>query len=132
VIKLWNTGCNVIFNRTDHLLSVEDGEDKYRHLTIEPGEAISFRGTIFPWCSTDDEVTTQAFRFKYYDAARKKFRGWFYMFQNFVDNRVYWTFWDAESPFTDRMDPGAPPSSYVDVEINADTQGNPTVKAISA
>jgi hypothetical protein len=106
---LWNTGCNVVFNRTNHLVYVRDGEDKYRQLIVEPSTEASFQGT-------------KAFRFLRYNANTKKFLGWFYMFQNFTTNEVCWADWGSETPFDDKISL-ADPSSYVDIVIENDSDG---------
>jgi hypothetical protein len=127
---LWNTGCNVVFNRTNHLVYVRDGEDKYRQLIVEPSTEASFQGTKFPWCNSNSEVTTKAFRFLRYNANTKKFLGWFYMFQNFTTNEVCWADWGSETPFDDKISLAAP-SSYVDIVIENDSDGNLAPRAVS-
>ena len=54
---MWNTGCNVVYNRTaKRLLYIVDGEDTSRTLLVPPDDESSFAGTIFPWADRDGQV----------------------------------------------------------------------------
>lgn len=128
--EVWNTGCNVVYNRTaKRLLRIIDGEDQSRTLVVEPSNEESFKGTIVPWADKDSEVTSKAFRVMYYSNTTGKFKGWFYIFQNYNNNLVSWVDWTSASPF-DEATPTSEAASYIDVQIDADEEGNPTVEIV--
>jgi hypothetical protein len=130
VAEVWNTGCNVVYNRTaKRLLRIIDGEDQSRTLVVEPSNEESFKGTIVPWADKDSEVTSKAFRVMYYSNTTGKFKGWFYIFQNYNNNLVSWVDWTSASPF-DEATPASEAASYIDVQIDADEEGNPTVEIV--
>jgi hypothetical protein len=127
---MWNTGCNVIYNRTaKRLLYVVDGEDQSRALLLPPDDESSFKGTIFPWADRDDEVLRKAFRVHYYSA--NKLKGWFYLFQDYNTDYLCWADWTSSAPYQDR-NPASFKASYVDVEIDVteDEEGNLTVPVV--
>jgi hypothetical protein len=79
---MWNTGCNVIYNRLQkRRLIIVDGEDPKRMLPIPPEDEAAFNAVIVPWANSDGEVTAKAFRVMYDTAAGKR-KGWFYIYQN--------------------------------------------------
>jgi hypothetical protein len=131
-LEMWNTGCNVVYNRTDkRLLYIVDGEDQNRTLLIPPQEEASFKGTIIPWAANDEEVTRKAFRVHYY--ASNKLKGWFYLFQDYRTDYVCWADWTSASPYLDGKANAAPEkASYVDVQIGvtADEEGNLTMPVV--
>ena len=60
---MWNTGCNVVYNRTAlRLIYIVNGENQNRTLLIPPGNEFPFAGDKFPWANSPEEVTTEAFR----------------------------------------------------------------------
>ena len=129
---MWNTGCNVVYNRTTkRLLYVVDGENTSRTLLVPPDDESSFGGTIFPWADRDDEVTRKAFRVQYYTAS--KFKGWFYLFQDYHTDYLCWADWTSSAPYQDGKANAAPfKASYADVQIGVteDEEGNLTVPAV--
>lgn len=126
---MWNTGCNVIYNRTPkRLLYIVDGEAPNRTLLIPPADEASFAGQFVPWADRDSEVTTKAFRVQYY--SENKLKGWIYIFQDYSTNRVCWADWTSPSPYSDGKASSADfEASYVDVQIGvkADEEGNMTL-----
>lgn len=129
---MWNTGCNVVYNRTEkRLLYVVDGEDPKRTLLIPPEDEATFEGTIVPWADRDDEVTRKAFRVQYYTS--NKLKGWFYVFQDYNTDYVCWVDWTSASPYEEGKANGASfKASYIDVQIDvgADEEGNLTVPVV--
>ena len=90
---MWNTGCNVVYNRTKRLLMIVDGEDPARTLIIEPNNEASFAGTKLPWADRDDEVTRKAFRVTTFSNTQGRFLGWFYICQDYRTNAATWVDW---------------------------------------
>jgi hypothetical protein len=127
---MWNTGCNVIYNRTKRLLRVIDGEDPARTLVIEPNNEASFTGTIVPWADRDNEVTSKAFRVMYYSNSTGRFLGWFYIHQDYRSNSVCWVDWRSASPYEDGKSTAAEPASYVDVVVEINDDGDPVVEVV--
>ncbi|HEX3957921.1 MAG TPA: hypothetical protein VHZ03_14985 [Trebonia sp.] len=129
---MWNTGCNVIYNRTaKRLLYVVDGEDSSHTLLVPPDGESSFTGTIFPWADGDNEVISKAFRVQYYTAST--FRGWFYLYQDYRTDTLCWADWTSTTPYQDgKANAASFKASYVDVQIGAaeDEEGNLTVPAV--
>ena len=128
---MWNTGCNVVYNRTKRLLSIIDGEDPSRTLLVEPNNEASFKGTIVPWADKDDEVTRKAFRVTYYSSSQGRFLGWFYQYQDYRTDRVCWVDWRSAQPYTDGKSTAAAESaSYIDVVIDTNEEGDPVVEIV--
>jgi hypothetical protein len=129
---MWNTGCNVVYNRTaKRLLYLVDGEDPSRTLLVPPDDESSFEGTIFPWADRDEEVTRKAFRVQYYTA--NKFKGWIYLFQDYSTDLLCWADWTSAAPHQDGKANAAPSrASYADVQICVveDEEGNLTVPVV--
>lgn len=126
---MWNTGCNVIFNRTvKRLLHIVDGEDPARTLTIAPQDELSFKGTIIPWADRDDEVVTKGFKVHYF--GQNRMNGWIYVFQDYRSDVVCWADWTSPSPYVDgKANNAGFKASYVDIQIGikADDEGNVTL-----
>ncbi len=129
---MWNTGCNVVFNRTEkRLLYVVDGEDPKRTLTIAPGDELSYGGTIVPWAASDNEVLTKGFKVQYFGENRMK--GWIYIFQDYHSDVVCWADWTSASPYMDgKANNAGFKASYIDIQIGvrADDEGNLTLPVV--
>jgi hypothetical protein len=129
---MWNTGCNVIYNRTaKRLLYVVDGEDPSRTLIIPPEDELTFNRTILPWADKDSEVTSKAFRVLYF--SNNKFKGWLYIFQDYRTDYASWVDWTSSSPYEEGKSNSAPfKASYVDIQIDVgpDDEGNLTVPSV--
>lgn len=129
---MWNTRCNVIYNRTaKRLLYVVDGEDTRHTLIVPPEDESSFEGIIFPWCNRDEEVPIKAFRVQYYTA--NKFKGWFYLYQDYNTDYLCWVDWTSSSPYEDgKANAASFKASSTDVQIGVteDEEGNQTVPVV--
>ncbi|MET8025154.1 hypothetical protein [Streptomyces avermitilis] len=119
----------MIYNRTNRLLKVVDGEDSSRHLDVEPNEEESFNGTILPWAANDAEVTGKSFHFLYYSPSKGKWLGWFHVFQNYSNDHAAWVDWNSASPHGDAMQADFR-SSYVDIQVTLDSDGEPVVEFV--
>jgi hypothetical protein len=129
---MWNTGCNVVYNRTDkRLIYIVDGEDQSRTLLVPPEDEASFRGTILSWANSDEEVTRKSFRVQYY--VNNKLKGWFYIFQDYSTDLACWVDWTSASPYQEgRANAASFKASYVDMQIDVkpDDEGNLTLPVV--
>jgi len=76
-------------------------------------------------------VTRKAFRVQYYTA--NKFKGWFYLFQDYHTDYLCWADWTSSAPYQDGKANAAPfKAPYADVQIGVteDEKGNLTVPAV--
>jgi hypothetical protein len=128
---MWNTGCNVVYNRTSkRALYIVDGEDPTRMLVVPPGGEAAFNGTIAPWANSDSEVTSKAFRVEYFTSAQN-LRGWFYVYQDYKTDLVCWADWTSVSPYEDGSANAASfKASYVDIQVDVDDDGEPVVEFV--
>jgi hypothetical protein len=127
---MWNTGCNVVYNRTKRLLMIVDGEDPARTLIIEPNNEASFAGIKLPWADRDDEVTRKALRVTTFSNTQGRFLGWFYICQDYRTNAATWVDWRSASPYADSKVNQAEPASYIDVVIDVNEDGEPVVEIV--
>jgi hypothetical protein len=128
---MWNTGCNVIYNRTaKRFLFVLDGEDPKRVPPIPSQDEAAFSGTIVPWANTDAEVTSKAFRVQYITSAGRQ-KGWFYIYQDYKTDLICWTDWTSTSPYEDGAANAASfKASYIDIQIDVSDDGEPVVEFV--
>jgi len=76
-------------------------------------------------------VTRKAFRVQYYTA--NKFKGWFYLFQDYHTDYLCWPDWTSSAPYQDGKANAAPfKAPYADVQIGVteDEKGNLSVPAV--
>jgi hypothetical protein len=112
-----NTGCRTINNGTASAVFVVDGENPALTVSIPATDSRSFRGTIFPWCNTADDIKFKAFRFSVGGVAS------FFMFQRGFST-IAWTPFAGNAPSFEQSIALTAGASLVDVNI--DSNGVPS------
>lgn len=127
---MWNTGIAYFKNSSPWYAQILDQEAQWwKPPALHPGEERYLKGIIVPWCINTWEIVDKAMIIGYpgnppipnVDVGMG-----LYLFQDYENNRVYWSDPLEGDPWNTKHYAGAGPSSYVDIEIEP-KPGDPNV-----
>lgn len=115
---MWNTGCSNIANTLPVGVNILDAENQHLAVSAQAGGTADFRGVIFPWCVSTHEVHVKAFRCANMNTGNV----FMYLFQDYGNNRVYWSVntadpWGNKAVVTNGLLSNDPQEPLSDVDI---------------